>query len=367
MRPPVSLTPTADSAADVPAQGRDADILAAAQTDATVSAPGHLPVDIVLAVDLDGTLIRTDVLFESFWRAFARDPVLPLRAVTALLRGGRSGLKHRLAALGPVDVAHLPYHAPVLDLIARARAAGRRVALVTAADQSFADGVAAHLGVFDEVHGTRPGRNLKGAAKAAFLCETYGAGRFIYAGDSTADLRVWPQGAGAVTVTPSASLRARVAALGLPVTHLPAASPHLRALAHLPGLWRMPVEAAIFLPWLYLGPAQIGGVAGLIAGFGALHLAGLLSADVLRRADTGGDSAAERAFGLPRATLLAMGLAALGLGVVAFCGVGAAVMAALFGLAFTLPAARRARPSALWNVAVLGARVAAGVLALGTG
>lgn len=351
MRSPVSPPQTTARAADLSGPGGG----------------GIGAVDLTLAVDLDGTLIRTDVLFESFWRAFAADPVAPLRALVALLRGGRSGLKHRLAALGPVDVAHLPYNAQVLGLIADARAHGQRTALVTAADQSLADSVAAHLGVFDEVHGSRPGRNLKGAAKAAFLSQTYGAGGFVYAGDSTADLKVWPHAAAAVTVTPSARLRAQVVGMGLAVTHLPAAAPRLSALRALPNLWRVPAEALIFLPWLWLVPAQGGAVALLIAGFGALHLAGLITADLMRRADTGDDSAAERAFGLPRATIVAIGLAALGLGGVAFCGIGPLIFAGLFGLLFALPAGRLARPSALWNAGILGARVAAGLITFGLG
>ena len=186
----------------------------------------------VLAVDLDGTLLRTDLLHESFWAALARHWWAPVAAVQALAGQGRPGLKRRLAELGPVDVARLPYDPEVIARVRRWRAEGGRTVLVTAADTTLAACVAEHLGLFDEVHGSEPGRNLKGPAKAAFLTERFGAQGFVYAGDSTADLPVWEAAAGAITITPSAGLRDRVtaamSATGRPVEHLPAEAAGLR-------------------------------------------------------------------------------------------------------------------------------------------
>ena len=181
--------------------------------------------DRVLVVDLDGTLLRSDMLMESFWSAVARDWRMPVRAGLALLRGGRAGLKALLAEAGPVDVAALPYDAGVLEHVGQWRAGGGRVALVTASNQALAEAVAAHLGVFDEVHGSDSATNLKGARKAAFLRERFGAGGFDYVGDSPADLPVWAEAGRAVTVTPRAGLRraveAQAAERGAAVLHLP--------------------------------------------------------------------------------------------------------------------------------------------------
>lgn len=48
----------------------------------------------ILVVDLDGTLLRSDMLFESFWSAFGRDWRSPFLAVAAagLLLGGTLGV-----------------------------------------------------------------------------------------------------------------------------------------------------------------------------------------------------------------------------------------------------------------------------------
>jgi 4-hydroxybenzoate polyprenyltransferase/phosphoglycolate phosphatase-like HAD superfamily hydrolase len=209
----------------------------------------------VLVVDLDGTLLRSDMLHETFWAALARQWWAPLAALRALADAGKPGLKRRLAELGPVDPGRLPYNDEVLALVRRWRAQGGRTALVSAADAGLAGRVAAHLGLFDEVHGTTPGHNLKGKAKADFLAERFGAGRYVYVGDAAADLPVWAGAAEAVTVTPSARLRARVAATmaaagDRPVTHLPAtaqaARTWLRALR--PHQWAK--NLLVFLPML---------------------------------------------------------------------------------------------------------------------
>jgi len=173
----------------------------------------------VLVIDLDGTLIRSDMLFECFWSGFSRDWRTPLWAVAGLLRG-RAALKARMALCGAPDPATLPYTPEVLDHIRAWRDAGGRTALVTAADQSLAEAIGAHLGLFDEVHGSDGRTNLKGSAKAAFLRDRFGAGGYIYAGDSTADLPVWQDAADAVTVGLNPALRAKVEARHPHASHL---------------------------------------------------------------------------------------------------------------------------------------------------
>ncbi|WP_245605336.1 haloacid dehalogenase-like hydrolase [Roseicyclus elongatus] len=169
---------------------------------ADLAAAGH-----VLVVDLDGTLIRTDMLHESFWSAAGNDWRVPARALHWLGRG-RATLKAELATRAQIHPADLPYNAQMIARIDAWRAAGGRTALVTATDIRLAQQIAGHLGLFDEVHGSDGSRNLKGEAKAAFLTERFGHGNFVYAGDSAADLPVWRAAAGAITVGASARTRA---------------------------------------------------------------------------------------------------------------------------------------------------------------
>ncbi len=186
-----------------------------------------------LVVDLDGTLIRTDLLFETFWSALGRNWMTPVTALRSLLRG-RAALKQRMSEVGPLEVGSLPYNDEVLDYVREWRREGGRTALVTASHQSLADRVAGHLGLFDEVHGSDAVSNLKGARKASFLERRFGLFRFDYVGDAHIDLPVWEKAHRAVTVRASRTVRARLAGSGREVEHLGprdgSFADHLRAL-----------------------------------------------------------------------------------------------------------------------------------------
>lgn len=209
----------------------------------------EFPTADVLVVDLDGTLLRSDMLYESFWSAIAKDWHSPLQTAAALMNG-KAALKRYLAQTADVDVTTLPYDEEVIAYVRARRAEGVRTALVTATDQQFADQIGAHLGLFDEIHGSNGTVNLKGEAKTRFLNETFGEGRFVYMGDSVADLPVWQAASLAIPVNAPAALRARVGELDVPSepleTRTPDRRPYLRALR--PHQWLKNV--LVFLPML---------------------------------------------------------------------------------------------------------------------
>jgi 4-hydroxybenzoate polyprenyltransferase/phosphoserine phosphatase len=186
-----------------------------------------MPSPPVLVVDLDGTLIRSDLLHESFWSALARNWTVPFVALRHMLNG-RAELKHWLAGRSRIDVTTLPYDPLVLEMIAARRAEGGRIMLVTAADHGLAERVAAHLGLFDEVAGSDGSTNLKGAEKAALLLQAYGPKGFDYLGDARVDLPVWAEAAQSYTLHAPAGLRASVDAVAPGAVHLGAAQGWLR-------------------------------------------------------------------------------------------------------------------------------------------
>lgn len=158
--------------------------------DAALTGKAESAIAQTVCVDLDGTLIATDLLWESLIGLIKRHP-LNLFLVPLWLLRGRAYLKERLAGAASIEPQKLPYRQEVLRLIARLRQEGaRRIVLATASHQKFAEAVAAHLGIFDEVLATGSGRNLKGKAKAEALRARFGDD-FLYIGDSTADLLVW--------------------------------------------------------------------------------------------------------------------------------------------------------------------------------
>jgi 4-hydroxybenzoate polyprenyltransferase/phosphoserine phosphatase len=157
----------------------------------------------VVCVDLDGTLIAGDVLWESFLWLVQRKPLTAMGALGALVHG-RAQFKRAVAAHTRTDAANMPYREEVLAALRDARSQDASIVLVTAADELPAKAVADHLGIFDEVLASDGRTNLSGRRKADALCERYGSGGFDYFGNDWADVPVWrvSAGAGAVCASP---------------------------------------------------------------------------------------------------------------------------------------------------------------------
>lgn len=173
----------------------------------------------VLVVDLDGTLVQSDMLYESFWSALGQDFRAPLLAARHL-RSGKAELKRYLAKNERIDTATLPYDAGIIEFIKNWRSEGGQTALVTATDSAIAKKVSDHLGLFDEVYGSDGKSNLKGPRKASFLEDRYGRGNFTYMGDAFADLPVWKAAKKAITVNASPKLQRQAESVSSEVEHL---------------------------------------------------------------------------------------------------------------------------------------------------
>ena len=163
-----------------------------------------------LCVDLDGTLIRTDVLLESFLGLVKSSP---LRAARALfrLRRGRAGFKQEIADQIDLDAAVLPYDDEVIAFLREERAGGRRIVLTTATNEKYARQIADHVGLFDEVLASDAKTNLSGEQKLNCLRERFGSRKFDYVGNSHADLRIWPEARNALLVRPERGVETRAA------------------------------------------------------------------------------------------------------------------------------------------------------------
>jgi 4-hydroxybenzoate polyprenyltransferase/phosphoserine phosphatase len=203
-----------------------------------------------LVLDLDGTTVLTDTLVENALRVLADAP-LAFAAALPLAITSRAKFKQAIAGLHALDPASLVYNEAVLDLARQARAEGRPVYLVTAADEAVAQRVAAHLGLFDGVFASDGHTNLKAEAKAAKLVALFGEKQFDYAGDSAADRPVWRAARRAIIVNPPANLLAHVqseCADTLVLGEKRAASPRLLAKALRVHQWAK--NLLIFAPML---------------------------------------------------------------------------------------------------------------------
>ena len=165
-----------------------------------------------IVVDLDGTLIHTDMLYESGLTLLRKQPVSALIAGFQLGRG-KAAFKQWIAdRTQGFNYAALPYNAELLAWLATQKQAGRKLVLCTASDRQIAQGVADHLGIFDEVLSSDGKNNLAGERKAQALVDRYGAKGFDYAGNATPDLKVWPHANQAIVVNAKDGLGKQVKA-----------------------------------------------------------------------------------------------------------------------------------------------------------
>ncbi|MDR3515492.1 MAG: UbiA family prenyltransferase [Azospirillaceae bacterium] len=164
-----------------------------------------------LVIDLDGTLIRSDMLAESALRMLRAAPFDILKIPAWLLRG-KAVLKRHLALQTDFDPRFLPYNRDLLDWLKQQRALGRKLILCTASDLSIATTISQHLGVFDDVMASDGTTNLAGSHKAQALEQRFGRAGFDYAGNAPADLPVWQRARRAIVVNASAALATQVSA-----------------------------------------------------------------------------------------------------------------------------------------------------------
>ncbi len=146
--------------------------------------------NIPLIVDLDHTLINTDLLQLSAWKLLKKNPLFVLIMPFWLLKG-KGNLKAELVKRIEIDVTKLPYNQTMLDYINERKKQGDKVILATASHQFYANAVGDFLGCFDEVLASNKDFNLSSHNKAKRLVEIYGEKQFDYAGDHHRDIPVW--------------------------------------------------------------------------------------------------------------------------------------------------------------------------------
>lgn len=167
-----------------------------------------------LVVDLDGTLIKSDLLYESANTFIVKRPLECLRILIWLIKEGKGGLKTRLAGEGNIDAALLPYNQALITWLREQRMKGRIIVLATASARVLAKAVAERLDLFDDVVGTEGSINLKSEHKRDLLLKRYGLRGFDYVGNDLADIPIFKVARNAFLVSSSQSMIGKVDSLG---------------------------------------------------------------------------------------------------------------------------------------------------------
>jgi 4-hydroxybenzoate polyprenyltransferase len=157
--------------------------------------------DLPLAVDLDGTLTATDLLWEAIIALLKRNPLYLFLLPIWVLRGAYV-LKYELASRVDLDPDALPYRADFLEFLREEHAKGRELYLATGSHRRFADRISDHLGIFKGVFATENRVSLTSWRKREALDAAFGSGNYDYAGNSSADIAVFEGARGAIVVAP---------------------------------------------------------------------------------------------------------------------------------------------------------------------
>jgi 4-hydroxybenzoate polyprenyltransferase len=169
-----------------------------------------------LVVDLDGALLRVNLLHESLLALLVRRPWQLIRALRILITRGRVRMEAMVVSSGSVDVAYLPLREELLTWLRQQAAAGRKLHLVSAADPVTVGRFAASLRLFESCVGSGGSHRLKGTARADYLRRRFPEG-FSYAGGRAEKRAVW-QSAGTVVLAGAQPIvRRRIARLNKPV------------------------------------------------------------------------------------------------------------------------------------------------------
>jgi len=202
-----------------------------------------------LVVDLDGTLIASDLLIETAFSELGRRPH-SLIELLAVLKRGKAALKHRLAEPVDFDPGTLPFDPEVLALIRQAKAEGRPIYLASASHEKLVARIAEHLGEFDGWFASGEATNLAGEQKAQQLVDAFGEKGFDYVGNDAADLPVWKRASKVYAIRASAPVRKKLALTGQKVQHLSHAHPTWRSWARMLRVHQYAKNALIFVPLL---------------------------------------------------------------------------------------------------------------------
>lgn len=166
--------------------------------------------ELPLAVDMDGTLILTDMSWVSFSRVIVRRPWMLIGILFKEITGQRSKWKRDLAERLVFNPSELEYHAKFLDWLTGEHAKGRQIILATASDRIVAEQVASHVALFSDVIASDNSFNLRGQRKAEALIARFGERGYAYAGNSKHDLEVWKHAGQVIVVNPERGLLEKV-------------------------------------------------------------------------------------------------------------------------------------------------------------
>jgi 4-hydroxybenzoate polyprenyltransferase len=161
--------------------------------------------EVPLVVDIDGTIIDTDLLFEALILMIRKNPLYIFKCLLWVFKG-TAYLKSKIFSVVELDYRLLPYNTDVMNFIRKEFAMGRKIILASASPIAAVVGISKNHPVFSELFGTENNINLKGKNKLKILINRFGRGKFDYIGNSRADQVIFAASRQSYLVNPTASV-----------------------------------------------------------------------------------------------------------------------------------------------------------------
>jgi 4-hydroxybenzoate polyprenyltransferase len=151
-------------------------------------------------VDLDGTFIKSDMLFETCIDAIKRKPYLAILLPFWLLKG-RAYLKEKLSSNAKIDVSMIPINFKVHDFLKTLKADGVKIILATASHEKIAQQFVEVYPVFDGYIASSNKINLKGSEKLRAIQKV--SESFDYIGNSSEDFILFKKARKSYLISPT--------------------------------------------------------------------------------------------------------------------------------------------------------------------
>ena len=145
----------------------------------------------ILAVDLDNTLIKTDMSFETLVYVIKNNPLLILKVLSILIFRGKSFAKKCLFENSNIDISDIQINQDIIGFIKKNKKKYIKVILISGSRHEIVRKFFECTDIFDEYHGSDDNINLVGTNKINFINSNYNQIAFDYIGDSKKDIPIW--------------------------------------------------------------------------------------------------------------------------------------------------------------------------------
>lgn len=156
-------------------------------------------------VDLDGTLVKSDILLEGIVGLLKKRFVYIFSLPFWILKG-KPFFKNAIFSRLNYDFSTLPYTIELVDHLKQEKDKGRKIILATGNCLEVANSVCRELPIFDGILATEH-QNLAGRLKLEKIRQHANGEPFSYAGNSSVDHQILEASDEAILVNPTASLK----------------------------------------------------------------------------------------------------------------------------------------------------------------